>query len=120
MKSSTLNAFDIPARIEQLPLSREIWRILLLAGLAWLLESYDIGVIGTVLPSLKSQLQLSPFVLGVLAVASTLGIVVAIFPAGWLAESLHAGYRSRAVMLRLIALCVRLRLQLSAVRVPIW
>jgi hypothetical protein len=29
----------IPARIDRLPLSREIWGIMLLAGVAWLVES---------------------------------------------------------------------------------
>ena len=36
----------IPARIDRLPLSREIWGIMLLAGVAWLVESYDVGVKG--------------------------------------------------------------------------
>ena len=36
----------IPARIDRLPLSREIWGIMLLAGVAWLVDSYDVGVKG--------------------------------------------------------------------------
>ena len=76
----------IPERVDRLPLSREIWRILLLAGVAWLIESYDIGLIGSVLPSLKEQYQLSEFSSGLLAIVSTLGIVIAIVPAGWLAD----------------------------------
>ena len=46
----------IPARIDRLPVSREIWGIMLLAGIAWLVESYDVGVIGSVLPSLQLEL----------------------------------------------------------------
>jgi MFS transporter, putative metabolite:H+ symporter len=92
MNLSTQSSFTIPARIDRLPISREIWRILFLAGLAWLLESYDIGVIGTVLPSLTKQLQLSTFTSGVLAIASTLGIVLAIFPAGWFTD--HFGRKN--------------------------
>jgi putative MFS transporter len=76
----------IPARIDRLPVSREIWRIILLAGIAWLLESYDIGVVGTILPSLKRQFDLSTSMVALLAVVSTIGIVVAVFPAGWLAD----------------------------------
>jgi len=45
--------------------------------------SYDIGIIGNVLPSLTKQFQLGAFAVGVLAIASTLGIVVAIIPALW-------------------------------------
>src|SRR5205823_1428514 len=47
--------YSIPERIDRLPMSRELWRPLLLAGIAWLIESYDIGLIGSVLPSLQRQ-----------------------------------------------------------------
>ncbi|TMC89461.1 MAG: hypothetical protein E6J10_01120, partial [Chloroflexi bacterium] len=51
----------ISARIDRLPLSREIWSIMLLAGVAWLVESYDVGIIGSVLPSLQKEFQLGAF-----------------------------------------------------------
>ncbi len=86
MQSTAGIARSIPARIDRLPLTREIWRILFLAGIAWLLESYDIGVIGTILPSLQSQFKPDAFMVGLLGTASTVGIVVAVFPAGWLAD----------------------------------
>jgi putative MFS transporter len=76
----------IPERIDRLPLSRETWRIMFLVGIAWLIESYDIGIIGNVLPSLGQQYQLNSFSQGLLAVASTLGIVLAVIPSGWLAD----------------------------------
>src|SRR5262245_11429009 len=77
---------NIAARIDRLPLSREIWSILFLAGLSWLLESYDIGIIGTVLTTITKQFHLDTFTVGWLETASTLGIVVAILPAGWLTD----------------------------------
>jgi putative MFS transporter len=76
----------ISARIDRLPLSSEVWRIMLLAAIAWLVESYDIGVIGNVLPSLQAFFHLDTFSVGLLAIASTLGIVLAVIPAGWLAD----------------------------------
>lgn len=76
----------IPERIDRLPLSREMWRIMLLAGIAWLIESYDVGIMGNVLPLLEKQYHLGGLVTGLLPVASTLGIVVAVVPAGWLAD----------------------------------
>lgn len=82
----SVQAQSIPARIDRLPFSREIWNIMLLAGVAWLIESYDIGVIGSVLPSIEQGYQLSGFATGLLSIASTLGIVIAIVPAGWLAD----------------------------------
>src|SRR5947207_1234127 len=78
----------IPARIDRLPVSREIWGIMLLAGVAWLVESYDVGVIGSVLPSLQKEFQLGAFSVGLLAIASTLGIVIGVIPAGWMADSI--------------------------------
>ncbi|QBD78184.1 MFS transporter [Ktedonosporobacter rubrisoli] len=78
----------IPERIDRLPLSRELWRIMFLAGIAWLIESYDIGIIGNILPSLEKQYQLNSFDIGIIATASTLGIVAAVVPAGWLADQI--------------------------------
>src|SRR5438270_2792887 len=78
----------IPARIDRLPLSREIWGIMLLAGVAWLVESYDVGVIGSVLPSLQKEFQLGALSVGLLAIASTLGIVIGVIPAGWMADTI--------------------------------
>jgi MFS transporter, putative metabolite:H+ symporter len=78
----------IPARIDRLPMSREIWGIMLLAGIAWLVESYDVGVVGSVLPSLVKQFHLGAISLGLLAIASTLGIVISVIPAGWLADTI--------------------------------
>src|SRR5256884_333344 len=77
-----------PARIDRLPVSREIWGIMLLAGVAWLVESYDVGVIGSVLPSLQKEFQLGAFSVGLLAIASTLGIVIGVIPAGWMADTI--------------------------------
>ncbi len=80
--------YTIGERIDRLPLTREMWLIMLLAGVAWLIESYDIGVIGNLLPSLEKQFQMNAFLQGILAIASTLGIVAAIIPAGFLADSI--------------------------------
>jgi putative MFS transporter len=88
MEQAFQNRKAIPARIDRLPLSRELATILLLAGLAWLIESYDIGIVGNILPLLEQQYHLTTLYIAVLAVASTLGIVVAIIPAGWLADAI--------------------------------
>src|SRR5438874_12901961 len=61
---------------------------MLLAGVAWLVESYDVGVIGSVLPSLQKEFHLGAVSLGLLAIASTLGIVISVIPAGWMADTI--------------------------------
>lgn len=82
------NFYTIGERIDRLPLTREMWLIMLLAGVAWLIELYDIGVIGNILPSLEKQFQINAFLQGILTTASTLGIVAAVIPAGFLADNI--------------------------------
>ncbi len=77
---------SIAARIDRLPMTREVWSIMLLAGIAWLIESYDIGIVGNVLPVLQKQYTFTTFMTGLLVASSTLGIVVAVIPAGWIAD----------------------------------
>jgi putative MFS transporter len=61
---------------------------MLLAGIAWLIESYDIGIAGNVLPALQKQYHLDTFSVGLIATASTIGIVAAIIPAGWMSDQI--------------------------------
>lgn len=76
----------IPERIDRLPVNGVIIRIMLLAGIAWFIESYDIGIIGNALPLIGKQYPLNAASTGWLVAASTLGIVVAIVPASWIAD----------------------------------
>lgn len=78
----------IGPRLERLPMSWAIGRIVFLAGLAWFVESFDIGAIGVILPVLHKVLGLSTGQTGTLAVASTIGIVLGMIPAGRLADRL--------------------------------
>ncbi len=59
--------------------------------LSWLIESYDIGLTGSVLPSLTQQFGLSTGMKSFVAVAANIGIVIGIVPAGRLAD--HFGRR---------------------------
>jgi putative MFS transporter len=88
METSIQDQQALPARIDRLPIGRELGTIMLLAGFAWLIESYDIGIIGNILPLLQKQFQLTTLETALLAVASTLGIVIAVIPAGWLADTI--------------------------------
>ena len=54
--------------------------------LSWLIESYDIGLTGSVLPSLTQQFALSTGMKSFVAIAATIGIVIGIVPAGRLAD----------------------------------
>jgi putative MFS transporter len=76
----------ISERIERLPLSSLGIRVLLLCCIAWLIEAFDIGLVGVVLPSLHQLYHLTPSQVGFLAAASTIGIVIGVIPSGMLAD----------------------------------
>lgn len=79
-------ARQIAARLDRLPMTGLTWRIVILGSLAWLIESLSIGAMGVVIPTLKTQWHLGTGAVGMLAVASTLGIVIGLVPAGQLAD----------------------------------
>ena len=71
--------------------------------LGWLVESYDIGLVGSVMPSLSHLYHLGTGQKSLLATASTIGIVAGIVPAGWLAD--HYG-RKRVLIIGTLAYSV--------------
>ena len=74
------------ARLDRLPPSRWLTGVMAVLFLGWLVESYDIGLTGSVLPSLSHLYHLGTGQKSLLATASTIGIVTGIIPAGWLAD----------------------------------
>ncbi|HWE13462.1 MAG TPA: MFS transporter [Solirubrobacteraceae bacterium] len=54
--------------------------------LGWLVESYDIGLTGSVLPSLTGVYHLGTGLKTVVSISAAAGIVLGIAPAGWLAD----------------------------------
>ena len=88
MLSVVLVGKNIPGRIERLPVTRFTWMVVLLAGLAWFIESLSIGSLGVVLEPIKQVMHLSPSQVGLLTASSTLGIVIGLIPAGFLSDRL--------------------------------
>lgn len=74
--------------MREVPLDRErmIVSVAIVAGLAWFVESLDIGAIGTVVAAIKQVYAPSALLLGILGTASTAGIVLGLIPAGRLAD----------------------------------
>jgi putative MFS transporter len=54
--------------------------------LGWLVESYDIGLTGSVLPSLTALYHLNTGLKSVVSISSSAGVVLGIVPAGFLAD----------------------------------
>lgn len=89
MKTSLLTTSDPVVdinQIERLPLTSLHWLWLGLAALAWLMESYDIGLIGVTLAPLQYLWHLNGSEVGLLAASGTLGVALGVLPAGWLAD----------------------------------
>lgn len=80
------------ARLDRLPASKWLAGVMGLLFLSWLIESYDIGLTGSVLPSLTQQFALSTSMKSFVAIAANIGIVIGIVPAGRLSD--HFGRRN--------------------------
>ncbi len=76
----------VAERLERLPVSGFHIQILFLCCLAWLIEAYDIGLIGVVLPPLHTLWHLTPKETGSLAAITAVGIVLGVIPSGFLAD----------------------------------
>lgn len=76
------------ARLDRLPPSRWLNVVMVTLFLSWWVESYDIGLTGSVLPSLTRLYHLTTGQKSLFAISANIGIVVAIVPAGWLADRL--------------------------------
>ena len=77
---------EITARIDRLPVARFSYFLLVLLMPAWIVESYDIGIIGATIAIIKPLWNPSPAQLGFLAVSSTIAIVLSLVPSGALAD----------------------------------
>jgi putative MFS transporter len=73
-------------RLDRLPTSRWLTGVMAVLFLGWLVESYDIGLTGSVLPSLTSVYHLSTGMKSLASISSSAGVVIGIVPAGWLAD----------------------------------
>jgi putative MFS transporter len=74
------------ARLDRLPVSRWLTRVMAILFLGWLVESYDIGLTGSVLPSLTHLYHLGTGLETVVSISSSAGVVLGIVPAGRLAD----------------------------------
>ncbi len=76
----------IGERLERLPRTWWAYKMLTLCSLAWLVEAFDIGLVGVILPTVRALWELSPGQVSQLAVASTIGIIIGVIPSGIMAD----------------------------------
>jgi putative MFS transporter len=86
-RGSAREIAEIEARLDRLPPSRFSYLLLLLLMPAWIVESYDIGIIGATIAVIKPLWHPSAGQLGLLGVASTVAIALGLIPSGMLADA---------------------------------
>src|ERR1700759_5642640 len=74
------------ARLDRMPVSRWLTKVMVVLFLGWLVESYDIGLTGSGVPSLTHLYHLGTGLETVVSISSSAGVVLGIVPAGWLAD----------------------------------
>ncbi|GMA64460.1 MFS transporter [Alicyclobacillus fastidiosus] len=77
---------NLLSRLERIPVTRTVIYIIVLLSFVWLAEAFDIGIVGPVLTTLEKTWGLASWQQGLLAVASTLGVVTGMIPSGLLAD----------------------------------
>lgn len=77
---------NLLARLDRIPINRTIGWLIVLLGVIWILEAFDIGIIAPVILFLRTNWHLQPSAMGLIGSAGTLGIVVGLLPAGRLAD----------------------------------
>lgn len=72
----------ISQRIEKLPITPMLWRVLFLTGIGWLFDAMDQGMVSGVMASIGKDWELTPSDLGLLGSASAVGMAIGAAIAG--------------------------------------
>ncbi|OPX44996.1 putative niacin/nicotinamide transporter NaiP [Ruminiclostridium hungatei] len=79
---------NISQRIDRLPATPLLWRVLFLTGIGWMFDAMDQGMVSGVMASIGREWKLSPSDLGLLGSASAVGMAVGAAVAGMVADRL--------------------------------
>lgn len=77
---------NISERIERLPVTPMLWRVLLLTGIGWMFDAMDQGMVAGVMAAIGRDWSLSPADLGVLGSASAVGMAAGAAIAGMVSD----------------------------------
>lgn len=77
---------SISQRIERLPVTPMLWRVLLLTGIGWLFDAMDQGMVSGVMAAIGKSWKLTPADLGLLGSASAVGMAIGAAVAGMVAD----------------------------------
>ncbi|HJA78083.1 MFS transporter [uncultured Desulfovibrio sp.] len=77
---------NLISRLDRMPMNKEVRLLVGLLSLCWVMEAFDIGMIGQVLAVLKQLWNLDPEMVGLLGSCSTMGVVIGTASAGFLTD----------------------------------
>lgn len=77
---------SISERIERLPVTRTLWKVLLLTGVGWLFDAMDQGMVAGVMAAVGKEWHLLPSQLGLLGSAGAAGMALGALVAGLAAD----------------------------------
>lgn len=77
---------SISQRIERLPITPMLWRVLFLTGIGWLFDAMDQGMVSGVMAAIGKDWRLTPADLGLLGSASAVGMAFGAAIAGIVAD----------------------------------
>lgn len=77
---------SISQRIERLPVTPMLWRVLFLTGIGWLFDAMDQGMVAGVMAAIGKEWKLTPADLGLLGSASAVGMAIGAAVAGMAAD----------------------------------
>ena len=77
---------SISHRIERLPVTPMLWKVLFLTGIGWLFDAMDQGMVAGVMASIGKEWKLTPADLGLLGSASAVGMAIGAAVAGMAAD----------------------------------
>ncbi|MFL0198030.1 MFS transporter [Clostridium sp. WILCCON 0269] len=77
---------SISQRIEKLPVTPMLWKVLFLAGIGWLFDAMDQGMVAGVMAAIGKSWKLTPADLGLLGSASAVGMAIGAAVAGMAAD----------------------------------
>jgi putative MFS transporter len=77
---------NLLSRLDRAPVTRALKIGIGVLVLVWLIESFDIGIVSTLILILKPHWHMDPAQTGLLGASGTIGLVIGIIPAGRLAD----------------------------------
>ncbi len=77
---------NLISRLDRMPMNKAVMWLVILLSWCWVMEAFDIGMIGQVVLVLKNLWQLDASNIGILGACSTVGVVIGTACAGFLTD----------------------------------